>query len=122
MAGLVANGFEPHPHPANLTSSSSAYGLFQPAMHAFSSILLLGACAVQAVFGRPEEVRARREAAILKRSVDTFIETQTPISWQKLLCNIGSSGCAAQGAADGVVVASPSKSNPDCRLRASDDS
>ena len=118
MAGLLVNGFEPHPHPhpLNLTSSAYAYGLFQPAMHAFSSVLLLGACAIQAVFGRPDEVRARREAEILKRSVDSFIQTETPIAWQKLLCNIGSTGCAAQGAASGAVVASPSKRDPDCKL------
>ncbi|KAK0651308.1 glycoside hydrolase family 15 protein [Cercophora newfieldiana] len=82
-------------------------------MHALSSLLLLGAYATQAVFGRPEDLHARREAAIIKRSVDSFIQTQTPISWERLLCNIGSDGCRAQGAASGVVVASPSKSNPD---------
>lgn len=82
-------------------------------MYALSSLLLLGACTVQSVFGRPEEARVRREAAILKRSVDSFVDFETPVAWQKLLCNIGSQGCAAQGAASGIVVASPSKSEPD---------
>jgi len=102
---------------ANLTTTTSASlsGLLQPAMHAFSSLLLLGACAVQTVFGRPDDSRARRDAAILKRSVDSFIEWETPIAWRKLLCNIGSSGCAAQGAAPGVVVASPSRNDPPCK-------
>ncbi|EAQ86714.1 hypothetical protein CHGG_07967 [Chaetomium globosum CBS 148.51] len=83
-------------------------------MHALSSLFVLGTCAVQTVLGRPEAaLRAKREGAILKRSVDSFIETQTPIAWNKLLCNIGPNGCAASGAAPGAVIASPSKSEPD---------
>jgi glucoamylase len=90
-------------------------GLILPAMHALSSLFLLGTCAVQAALGHPGTARAKRDAAILKRSVDSFIQTETPIAWAKLLCNIGPNGCAASGAASGVVVASPSKSNPDCK-------
>ncbi|KAK3297726.1 Six-hairpin glycosidase-like protein [Chaetomium fimeti] len=83
-------------------------------MHALSSLFVLGTCAVQTALGRPEAaIRAKREGAILKRSVDSFIETQTPIAWSKLLCNIGPDGCAASGAAPGAVIASPSKSEPD---------
>lgn len=117
MAGLVVQSFYQQLPQANISNSLSfsVHGLFQPAMHALSSLVLLGACAVQTVFGRPEDVRARRDASILRRSVDSFIETQTPISWRKLLCNIGDSGCAVPGAGRGVVVASPSKSNPDCK-------
>ncbi|KAL2135866.1 hypothetical protein VTI74DRAFT_6629 [Chaetomium olivicolor] len=96
-------------HPAVNASS-----FIQPTMHALSSLLVLGTCAVQAALGRPEAAhRAKREGAILKRSVDSFINSETPIAWSKLLCNIGPSGCAASGAAAGVVVASPSKVNPD---------
>ncbi|KAK3321436.1 glucan 1, 4-alpha-glucosidase [Cercophora scortea] len=81
-------------------------------MHAFSSLLLLGAYAVQSVLGRPE-LSARREAEIIKRSADSFLATEGPYALKSLLCNIGPSGCLASGAASGVVVASPSKSNPD---------
>ncbi|KAK0626084.1 glucan 1, 4-alpha-glucosidase [Immersiella caudata] len=113
MAGLAVNGLEPHltPQLANLTSSS--FGFFQPTMHALSSLLLLGVCAVQTVFGRPEDSHARRDAQILRRSVDSFIEAQTPVSWERLFCNIGADGCRAQGVAPSVCVASPSKQNPD---------
>ncbi|KAK5660795.1 hypothetical protein OQA88_12163 [Cercophora sp. LCS_1] len=115
MADLVVNCLHQQLPQANLTNSLSlsVTGLFLPAMHALSSLVLLGACAVQTVFGRPEDVRAKRDAAILRRSVDSFIETQTPISWTKLLANIGNTGSAVPGAAKGVVVASPSRSNPD---------
>ncbi|KAJ9143535.1 Glucoamylase [Coniochaeta hoffmannii] len=82
-------------------------------MHAFSSLLLLGTFVFQSVLGRPDGTRVRREGEILKRSVDSFVATESPIALTKLLCNIGASGCAASGAASGVVVASPSKSNPD---------
>lgn len=84
-------------------------------MPGLSSLLLLGSCAFQAALGRPEASRSKREAQILKRSVDSFIQNETPIAWQNLLCNIGPNGCRAQGAAAGVVVASPSKANPDCK-------
>ncbi|AEO61583.1 glycoside hydrolase family 15 protein, partial [Thermothelomyces thermophilus ATCC 42464] len=74
-------------------------------MHALSSLAVLGAWAVQTVLGRP--------ATLSKRATDSFIETETPIAWEKLRCNIGANGCAASGAAAGVVIASPSKSDPD---------
>ncbi|KAH8899510.1 glycoside hydrolase family 15 protein [Thozetella sp. PMI_491] len=78
-----------------------------------SSALLLGAYAFQSVLGRPDGFRLRREGDILKRDVDSFIATESPIALEKLLCNIGASGCAVAGAASGAVIASPSKSNPD---------
>jgi glucoamylase len=110
MAGLVVQIQDYLPSPVN------ASGLILPAMHALSSLLLLGTCAVQSVLGRPDTaLRAKREAAIVKRAVDDFIETERPIAWSKLLCNIGPDGCAASGAGLGVVIASPSKSDPDCK-------
>jgi glucoamylase len=110
MAGLVVQMQDYLPSPAN------ASGLLSPTMHALSSLLLLGTCAVQSVLGRPDAaLRAKREAAIVKRAVDNFIETERPIAWNKLLCNIGPDGCAASGVGPGVVIASPSKSEPDCK-------
>ncbi|KAK4148843.1 Glucoamylase [Chaetomidium leptoderma] len=108
MAGLVLH-VQDH-LPASLNTS----GLLLPAMHALSTLFVLGSCAVQTVLGRPEDAaRVKREGAICKRAVDSFIETQKPIAWSKLLCNIGSGGCSASGAAAGTVIASPSKSEPD---------
>ncbi|KAK4216172.1 Six-hairpin glycosidase-like protein [Rhypophila decipiens] len=118
MAQVVLNAFttttsilQPSTVPVSVSVLNST-GLLQPAMHALSSLLLLGAYSVQAVFGRPD-VSARREADILKRDVDDFITTERPYALKRVLCNIGPNGCAAAGAAAGVVVASPSKSNPD---------
>ncbi|KAJ9149400.1 Glucoamylase [Pleurostoma richardsiae] len=82
-------------------------------MHAASSLLLLGTFAFQTVFGRPDASRVRHEPQLLKRSVDSFIATESPIALSELLCNIGSTGCHASGVTSGVVIASPSKSNPD---------
>ncbi|PYH46524.1 glycoside hydrolase family 15 protein [Aspergillus saccharolyticus JOP 1030-1] len=42
-----------------------------------------------------------------------FIEKETSIAWQGILNNIGADGALVQGAHPGIVVASPSKSNPD---------
>lgn len=110
----LIHGLTPLHHSSTL-NTTAATGLFHPAMHAISSLLLLGAYTVQSVFGRPD-LGARREAEILKRDVDSFIATEKPYALNRLLCNIGPNGCAAAGAAPGVVVASPSKSDPDCKL------
>ncbi|KAJ4288340.1 hypothetical protein N0V88_007378 [Collariella sp. IMI 366227] len=84
-------------------------------MPGLTTLILLGTCAVQAAFGLPEPAasRARRDEQIVKRDTASWINTETPIAWKNLLCNIGPSGCRASGAGLGVVIASPSKSNPD---------
>ncbi|KAL9131780.1 MAG: hypothetical protein Q9217_000385 [Psora testacea] len=46
-------------------------------------------------------------------SLDDFIASETQIALQGVLNNIGSAGSKASGAASGLVVASPSKTNPD---------
>ncbi|KFY18752.1 hypothetical protein V493_08370 [Pseudogymnoascus sp. VKM F-4281 (FW-2241)] len=45
--------------------------------------------------------------------LESFIKTESPIAYQGVLNNIGSGGSGASGAAAGIVVASPSKSDPD---------
>lgn len=47
-------------------------------------------------------------------SLDDFVKSESSIARQGVLNNIGSNGSAVNGAASGVVVASPSKVNPDC--------
>jgi glucoamylase len=46
-------------------------------------------------------------------SLTSWLASESPIALQGVLNNIGSSGPKAQGARSGIVVASPSKSNPD---------
>lgn len=94
---------------SNVTSSL----VQQPIMHSLSSILLLGTYAYQAVLGRPDASRVRSQGDIVKRSVDSFIASESPIALSRLLCNIGPDGCYASGVASGVVIASPSKNSPD---------
>lgn len=56
-------------------------------------------------------------ASILNKrqdGLDAFIDTETPIAYAGVLANIGDDGSKVAGAAAGVVVASPSKSSPDC--------
>ena len=76
---------------------------------------LLSSLMLQTVFGLPPTRIREREAEILKRSVDTFIATESPIALRDLLCNIGSAGACVSGAASGLVIASPDKTNPDCK-------
>lgn len=47
------------------------------------------------------------------QSVDDFISTESPIAKTNLLANIGSDGSKSQGAKAGIVIASPSTTNPD---------
>lgn len=95
--------------------TAQGYQLIEPIMHGFTSLLLLGSIALQGVFGRPDPARARRDGALLQRAVNDFIATEEQVALQKLLCSIGSGGCNAQGVAAGLVIASPSKSDPDCK-------
>ncbi|KAI1172351.1 family 15 glycosyl hydrolase [Nemania sp. FL0916] len=85
----------------------------QPIMYAFTSLLLLGSCAVQSVLGRPDLASTRRDGVLLQRAVNDFIATEEQIALEQLLCNIGSGGCNAKGVASGLVVASPSLTDPD---------
>lgn len=48
-------------------------------------------------------------------SLNDFIASEGPIALQGVLNNIGAAGSKVAGAAPGLVVASPSKSNPDCK-------
>ncbi|KAL7937456.1 glycoside hydrolase family 15 Glucoamylase [Trichoderma chlorosporum] len=79
-------------------------------MHVLSTAVLLGSVAVQKVLGRPG---SNGLSDITKRSVDSFISTETPIALNNLLCNVGPDGCRAFGTSAGAVVASPSTVDPD---------
>ncbi|KAK1986672.1 family 15 glycosyl hydrolase [Colletotrichum cereale] len=86
-------------------ASNTTERLTQPIMKLFTSALLLGLFATQTILGYPG-------AQMVKRDVDSFIATQTPIALQQLLCNIGPNGCHAQGVSPGIVIASPDKVDP----------
>ncbi len=79
-------------------------------MHTFTSLLVLGSLAVQAVLCLPDPSRVKeRDAELMKRSLDTFIATESPIALSDLLCNIGAAGACASGASSGIVIASPDR-------------
>lgn len=46
----------------------------------------------------------------------SFIASETPIALQGILDNIGPDGAKVAGAGSGLVIASPSKADPDCKL------
>lgn len=46
-------------------------------------------------------------------SLESWLAAESPIALQSILANIGANGAKVAGAKAGVVVASPSKSNPD---------
>ncbi|KAI0143019.1 family 15 glycosyl hydrolase [Xylariaceae sp. FL1272] len=86
--------------------------LIQPIMYSFTSLLLLGSYAINAVLGRPDASQIRRDQ-LMKRAVSDYIATEEPIAVAQILCNIGADGCHAGGFASGLVSASPSLSDPD---------
>ena len=51
----------------------------------------------------------------LQADLETFIQEQGKISIAGVLANIGPDGSEADGVPPGVVVASPSRSEPDCK-------
>jgi glucoamylase len=84
--------------------------------HFFSTGLLLGAVALQSVLSlqlqppsRPPEP-GRIEP--LKKPIDEFIEVESSIALDQLLCNIGPDGCHATNVHPGVVIASPDRDDP----------
>jgi glucoamylase len=81
-----------------------------------TSLLVVASLALQTVLGLPEpsSVVKEREAELLKRSVDSFIATESPVALADMLCNIGSAGACVPGADSGIVLASPDSTNPDC--------
>jgi glucoamylase len=46
--------------------------------------------------------------------LDAWLATETTFSLNGILDNIGASGAYAESAGDGVVIACPSTSDPDC--------
>lgn len=85
-------------------------------MKGFASLLLVGATALQAVSGRPNP-ETKNAHRIARRDASSYLSTEVPYARTRLLCNIGSTGCAASGAASGIVIASPSTSSPDCEYQ-----
>jgi len=76
---LIASAFYPSfiPYASfNLTTFAA-----QSIMSPLTSLLVLGSLTIQAVLSLPDPSRVKeREAEILKRSVDSFIATESPIA------------------------------------------
>ena len=100
-------------HAPHLFSGNS-FAILHPIMYGFTSLLLLGSTAFQAVLGRPGANHLWREQDLPRRDVNSWLATEEPIALQQLLCNIGSSGCHAAGVTAGLVIASPSQNDPPC--------
>ena len=83
-------------------------------MNGFSSLLLLGSLVLQSVLAYRDPFQLRREHQVRKRDVDSFLDSEIPTALERLLCNIGPDGCEASGLPPGVVIASPSRNDPDC--------
>jgi glucoamylase len=77
----------------------------------FTSILQVLPAALLFTGAQGSPVNSQRR----QTSVDGFVKSQADISIKGVLANIGTDGSKAQGASAGIVVASPSKSNPDCK-------
>jgi glucoamylase len=83
--------------------------LFTSVLRALPAALLLVGAQGSPVAQSASEFLEKRQT-----SVDDYIKNQASISIQGVLANIGTDGSKAKGAAAGIVVASPSRSSPDC--------
>lgn len=59
------------------------------------------------------QIPAPADKRQLSSTVSSWVTTESPIAKAGLLANIGPNGAKDGGAASGVVIASPSTSNPD---------
>lgn len=62
----------------------------------------------------PEKIQERATG-----SLASWLSSENTVALQGVLNNIGASGSKASGASAGVVIASPSKSDPNCERLAS---
>lgn len=91
---------------SSLSPNSTSY-YTHPIIQFVSSTFLLGSVTLQYILGIHSKTR-------FKGALDKFIDAETPIALENLLCNIGPDGCNAIGVAPGVVIASPDVEDPDC--------
>lgn len=71
--------------------------------------VVLLASALSSAFSNP--IQQRQASSTL----DVWLGIESPIALQGVLNDIGADGSRAPGANSGVVIASPSTENPDCR-------
>lgn len=80
-----------------------------------SSTSLLAVCSAVSLLGQafasPSNIR--------QRDLESFIASERAIALQGVLNNIGDKGSKVQGASKGIIVASPSKADPDCKISSS---
>lgn len=72
------------------------------------SVLLSAALAVRALTSGSTTSTLEKRA-----TVDEYVASEGPIALTGILANIGTSGSKSQGAKAGIVIASPSKVDPD---------
>ena len=77
---------------------------------------LFRAISASLLFSRPTSGSPVKSLDGRQATLEDFIKTQSEISIKGVLANIGPDGSKVQGAAAGIVVASPSRSDPDCTL------
>jgi glucoamylase len=82
----------------------------------YNSVLRALSAALVLTSAHGREVNQRRQT-----SIDQFIKSQSDVSVNGVLANIGPDGSKAQGASAGLIVASPSRSDPDCKYRSQHD-
>jgi hypothetical protein len=83
-----------------------------PAMKSFATLAAAAAALVQPSLARPAESNHFQPRA--SGSLSSFVASESATAKQGVLNNIGPNGSKVSGAASGLVIASPSTSNPNC--------
>lgn len=104
------NEYKFHNEPAITTLFKSFVSLNCRAMMLFSLFLHALPVALQVVGSQATPLELHKQQA----SINKFIKNQAQVSINGVLANIGPNGSKAPGVPAGILIASPSRSDPDC--------
>jgi hypothetical protein len=78
------------------------------------SMCYIALLAVSSLSTLPRTVARAQEITVRASSLDQFVSAESTTALQGILENIGPAGPKASGTDSGIVIASPSKVNPNC--------
>lgn len=106
----MGNEYKSHDEPRRITLFKSFVSLNRLATMLFSLLLHALPVALQFVGSQATPLELQKQQA----SINKFIKSQAQVSINGVLANIGPNGSKAPGVPAGILIASPSRSDPDC--------
>ena len=97
---------------------SNGTASLKPILRNITSKWMFGTTTLQALLGNSPTLNTYSSTKPTD-SLGSFIEWERPIALQKIMCHIGSLCLDELSIGPGILIASPSKNDPDCELRPS---